>query len=168
MCHTVSGVSRWAHVDTCSPLSRYPSIRRMWPVRRRVRITSSLRMALAEGCVSQSVAVCVCPLLTPPSRNYAVNISTDVGYQVSATRVDFVRSFFGSSIKPRVTLTLPADALKMFNSCQGQEIILLSTASRPALGSTQPPVQWVPGGCFLESSSAGAWSWPLTSIECRD
>jgi hypothetical protein len=27
---------------------------------------------------------------------------------------------------------------------QGQEIFLYSTASRPALGPTQPPVQWVP------------------------
>jgi hypothetical protein len=32
-----------------------------------------------------------------------------------------------------------------FNSRQGQEIFLYSTASRPALGLTQPPVQWMPG-----------------------
>jgi hypothetical protein len=31
-----------------------------------------------------------------------------------------------------------------FDSRQGQEIILYSTASRPALGTTQPPVEWVP------------------------
>jgi hypothetical protein len=32
-----------------------------------------------------------------------------------------------------------------FNSRQGQEIFLYATASKPALGPTQPPIQWVPG-----------------------
>jgi hypothetical protein len=32
-----------------------------------------------------------------------------------------------------------------FDSRQGQEIFLYSTASRQVLGSTQPPTQWVPG-----------------------
>jgi hypothetical protein len=32
-----------------------------------------------------------------------------------------------------------------FNSWQGQEIFLFSTVSRPALGPTQPPIQWVTG-----------------------
>jgi hypothetical protein len=43
------------------------------------------------------------------------------------------------------------------------KIFLFSTASRPNLGPTQTPIQWVPvflPGCYL----AGAWSWPLTSI----
>jgi hypothetical protein len=31
-----------------------------------------------------------------------------------------------------------------FNSRQGQEIFLFSTASRPALGPIQPPTQWAP------------------------
>jgi hypothetical protein len=33
----------------------------------------------------------------------------------------------------------------MFDSRQGQEIFLFSTASMPALGPTQPPIPWVPG-----------------------
>jgi hypothetical protein len=32
-----------------------------------------------------------------------------------------------------------------FDPRQGQRIFLLTPASRPALGSTQPPVQWIPG-----------------------
>jgi hypothetical protein len=44
---------------------------------------------------------------------------------------------------------------------------LFSTSSRPVLGPTQPPIQWVTGGSFLGSKAAGAWSWPLTSNQCR-
>jgi hypothetical protein len=36
-----------------------------------------------------------------------------------------------------------------FDSRQGQEIFLFSTASRPALGPTQPPTQWVAGALSL-------------------
>jgi hypothetical protein len=32
-----------------------------------------------------------------------------------------------------------------FDPRQGQRIFPLTSASRPALGPTQPPVQWVPG-----------------------
>jgi len=35
-------------------------------------------------------------------------------------------------------------------------------------GTVQPPIPWVPGPLFLEGKAAGAWSWPLTSIWCRD
>jgi hypothetical protein len=41
------------------------------------------------------------------------------------------------------------------------KIFLFSTASRPALGSTQPPIQWVPGGSFPGGKAAEAWSWQL-------
>jgi hypothetical protein len=32
-----------------------------------------------------------------------------------------------------------------FESRQGLEMFIFTTASRPVLGSTQPPIQWVPG-----------------------
>jgi hypothetical protein len=42
---------------------------------------------------------------------------------------------------------------------------LFSTASRPAVGITQPPIQMVPGTLSLGGGkAAGTWSWPLTSI----
>jgi hypothetical protein len=40
-------------------------------------------------------------------------------------------------------------------SRQGPEIFLFSTASRPALGATQPPIQSVPGGSFPEVKRPG-------------
>jgi hypothetical protein len=42
------------------------------------------------------------------------------------------------------------------DSRQGQEIFPSSTASRPALGLTQPPIEWVLWDFFLEDKAAGA------------
>jgi hypothetical protein len=36
-----------------------------------------------------------------------------------------------------------------FDSLRGLGIFLFTTASRPALGSTEPPIQWVPGALSL-------------------
>jgi hypothetical protein len=36
-----------------------------------------------------------------------------------------------------------------FDSWQGLKIFLLTSASRPALGATQLPIQWVPGALSL-------------------
>jgi hypothetical protein len=41
-------------------------------------------------------------------------------------------------------------------SRQGQRISPLTSVSRPALGPTQPPVQWVPGVLSPVQSAAGA------------
>jgi hypothetical protein len=42
-------------------------------------------------------------------------------------------------------------------------IFPFSMSSRPVLGPTQPPTQWVPGAISQRAKAAGAWSWPLTS-----
>jgi hypothetical protein len=42
-----------------------------------------------------------------------------------------------------------------FDSRQGLGIFLFTTASRTALGPTQPPIQWVPGALTLGYSSRG-------------
>jgi hypothetical protein len=48
-------------------------------------------------------------------------------------------------------------------------ICLLFTAPRPALGTPQLPIQWVPGGSFPWGKAAGALSWlPPSSAEVKN
>jgi hypothetical protein len=42
-----------------------------------------------------------------------------------------------------------------FDSWQGQEIFIFSTTARPALGSTQPPLQCLPGALSPEVKRPG-------------
>jgi hypothetical protein len=43
----------------------------------------------------------------------------------------------------------PWNVIKMYDVCMTEaEGFSSSHASRPALGPTQPPIQWVPGGPF--------------------
>jgi len=57
----------------------------------------------------------------------------------------------------------------VFDSRHGQKLLLFATASRPALGFTQPSIQWIPG--FLspgikrpgrESEVRNAWNYTST------
>jgi len=48
---------------------------------------------------------------------------------------------------------------------QGEKIFIFSRTSKPDLSPKQRTIQWVPW-FFLVDESAGAWSWPLISIQC--
>jgi hypothetical protein len=54
-----------------------------------------------------------------------------------------------------------------FDSRQGREILFLSAAYRPALGPTQPPIQWESREGFCRNKGADACSQALTSIWYR-
>jgi hypothetical protein len=62
------------------------------------------------------------------------------------------------------------DQVLGFNSQQEQEISLFSIPSRPALGPTQPPTQWIPWGCFSGVKQLGheADHSPLSSAEVKN
>jgi hypothetical protein len=57
-----------------------------------------------------------------------------------------------------------------FESRQGLGIFLLATASRPALGSIQPTIQWVTGAISLGVKRPGreAYHSPPSSAEVKD
>jgi hypothetical protein len=44
---------------------------------------------------------------------------------------------------------------RRFESWPGLEIFVFFTVSKPALGPTQPPVQWVPGALSLSVKESG-------------
>jgi hypothetical protein len=52
----------------------------------------------------------------------------------------------------------------VFNSWQGQETFLFSTAFRPALGPTQPLIQQVLGALFSQGVKQLAWRRPLSHM----
>jgi len=57
-----------------------------------------------------------------------------------------------------------------FKSWQGLGIFLFTTESRPALGPTQPPIQWVPEDLFLGVKQPGceADHSPPSSAEAKN
>jgi hypothetical protein len=72
----------------------------------------------------------------------------------SCSLVEVYRRFSG-------TCLLLSLLLLGFDSRQGQRVLLLTSASRPALGPTQSPVRWVPG--VLSPGVKRGWSVTLTA-----
>jgi hypothetical protein len=55
-----------------------------------------------------------------------------------------------------------------FDSRYGQEILLFSITSRPALGSTQPPIQWDPEATSPEVKRQGRGADPPYTAEVKN
>jgi hypothetical protein len=74
--------------------------------------------------------------------------------------------FFKSWIAQRYSAGLRVDN-RGFGSRQGLGIFLFTTASRPALRPTQPPIQWIPGALSLRVKRPGreADHSPPSSVE---
>ena len=70
--------------------------------------------------------------------------------------LEFISSF-GRDNSVRIATTLGLDGPEIESRWKRN----LPHPSRPALGITQPPVQWVPG-FFPGGKAAGAWHWPFT------
>jgi hypothetical protein len=90
---------------------------------------------------------------------------TPVTYS-SRTKCNWYRSNWWQDVRCKNTFstvrieTLLRAGRAGFGFCRGLGIFLFVTTSRPALGPTQPPIQWVPG-----AKVARAWSYYF-SIEC--
>jgi hypothetical protein len=88
-----------------------------------------------------------------------MNLSSFIAFSRSFLSPSFFRLFFlytGWTIE-----------VLGFDFRQGLGIFLFTTASRTALGPTQPPIQWVPGSLSLGVKRPGREA-DYSSIKCRD
>jgi hypothetical protein len=101
----------------------------------------------------------------------SINLSTSRERSVQSSQVTILFIILNNSASMCLTLSpkyfkriLTSDNKPVFHfySPERGKFFLLSTSSRPTLGPTQPPIQWVRGH-FPRGKAAGAWSWQLTS-----
>jgi hypothetical protein len=64
---------------------------------------------------------------------------------LTTTKLDYVRLYFYAASRVNSGSIVSDYGRSGFDPRQGQKIFPLASVSRPALGLTQPPVQWVPG-----------------------
>jgi hypothetical protein len=113
-----------------------------------------IRMILYDFCVSPEAIVFLFQLVVPTRPAY--NISARNEYKISfpsVPRYSSVGIATGYGLDDQGGGSSSPGGVKNFH---------FSISSRPAQGSTQPPIKWVPG-LYPGSKAAGAWSWPLTS-----
>jgi hypothetical protein len=98
-------------------------------------------------------------------------IFTKSTYHLGVTRT-FSSSAFESRFPPSSVgkATMLRAGRQGFDSRQGLRNVLFATASRPALGPTQPPIQWVPGAFTLRVKRPGreADHSPPSSVEIKN
>jgi hypothetical protein len=124
--------------------SRSIGVTYLW--HRAVCISDAVRVlvpATVSCCRNYSVTFCAVPLgnhqLVQPAHCFTVQYHSTNNYFIVCTLFNDASSWAGVAQSGWTT------GRSRFDPRQRQRILPLSSVSRPALGPTQPPVQWVPG-----------------------
>lgn len=84
-------------------------------------------------------------------------LTVDIGRCCTTKLIKISGDYFTMvSVSRGVAITLPVQRWTGFDSQQGPAIFLYSTASKPNLGTTQPPIQRVPGCLTLGIKQPGS------------
>jgi hypothetical protein len=133
---------------TCFPYNVY----RTWQLYRILNSYSCVTTFIPEFLVSSPVSSCI--LKFYGSKCYIPNSSFP----------SITLSIWESGCLSRYSDWLRATQMSGRSSSPGKgKNFLFSTSSRPVLGPTQPPIQWIPGALSPGGKAAGSRSWKLTS-----